>query len=289
MPYEQEISRARPSYFIFLLDQSGSMEDPIGGGHGKRKKESVAENLNTWIDNMIVAASGSEGVKEYMNVSVIGYCTDENGEPIVESALGGALAGKEQVSIRDLAENCAREEQKSRQFFDEETGEIIESPYTAKIWVEEKASYGTPMCSAFLKAHELADAWTEQHPDSFPPIVINFSDGVSTEGDPDGYAESLRSLGTEDGDLLLFNCHISMEESNAVLFPTSVEQLTVHLDPNAETLFNISSVFPDNMVEIGKSLGFDITTGARGVAFNADSVGIIKFLDMGTKVSTDLH
>jgi hypothetical protein len=287
MPYEKEISRKFPAYFIFLLDQSGSMEDPIGGGGGKRKKQAVAENLNSWIQNMIVAAASTEGVKEYMEVSVIGYRTDDTGKPIVASALGGALAGKEQVSIGELAENPARVEDVVEQVFDEETGEILEVPGTLCIWVEEEASFGTPMCSAMLKAHELATEWTEQHPKSFPPIVINFSDGESTEGPPHEYAESLRSLGTDDGDLLLFNCHLSEEESNAVLFPSSVEQLPVHLDPNAETLFDISSVFPEKLVANGQAIGFDIKSGARGVAFNADSVGIIKFLDMGTGL--DLH
>jgi hypothetical protein len=283
MPYEQEISRQRPAYFIFLLDQSGSMIDPIGGGNGKTKKAAVAENLNSWIETMIVATAGSTGVKEYMDVSVIGYRTDENGEPIIKSALGGALAEKEQVGIRELADNPARQEELIKQYFDEETGEIVDVPYIARIWVEEDARGGTPMCSVMVKAYELAEAWTEQHSDSFPPIVINFSDGESTEGHPHEYAASLRSLGTNDGDLLLFNCHLSAEESNAVVFPSSVEQLPVHLDPNAETLFDISSVFPESMVNNGKAHGFDIEFGARGVAFNADSVGIIKFLDMGTR------
>lgn len=31
MPYSAEISRADPAYFIILLDQSGSMNDPFGG------------------------------------------------------------------------------------------------------------------------------------------------------------------------------------------------------------------------------------------------------------------
>ena len=282
MSYSQEIHRLQPAYLIFLLDQSGSMIDPIGGGGGKRKEEAVAENLNAWIDNMIVACAGAEGVAPFMDVSVIGYCTDENDEPIVESALGGALAGKEQVGIRDLAENCAREEQKSIQFFDEETGENIEIPYTAKIWVEPKASFGAPMCSALLKAYELADAWIADHPCSYPPIVINFSGGESTDADPHGYAQSLRSLCTDDGNVLLFNCCMSMEESAEVLFPSTAAELPLELEPYAQTLFDISSEFPENLMRIGTAFGFEISPGARCMAFNADACGIIKFLPIGS-------
>ena len=34
MAYEQEISRWHPAYFIFLPDQSGLMNRPVGGGVG---------------------------------------------------------------------------------------------------------------------------------------------------------------------------------------------------------------------------------------------------------------
>ena len=289
MAYEQEISRMYPAYFIFLLDQSGSMDSPVGGGDGILKSDALADNLNSWIDNMLVAAAGSEGIKEYMDVSVIGYTTDENGNAIIRSALVGPLAGRERVGIADLAENPAREEEKMQQFFDEETGEIMEVPYTQRVWVESTAEYGTPISSAMIKAYELADEWTQQHPDSFPPIVINFSDGESTEGDPRDYADSLMSISTNDGNVLLFNCHLSEEEAGEILFPSSSEQLIVTGDPHAHTLFDISSVFPENMLDIGKQLGFDLSPGARGMAFNAEAVGIIKFLDMGTKVSPDLR
>ena len=61
MSYWQEISRRTPAYFIFLLDQSGSMIEPIGGEGGKRKEEAVAENLNDWIEQMIVTCASAGG------------------------------------------------------------------------------------------------------------------------------------------------------------------------------------------------------------------------------------
>ena len=36
MPYTAEISRANPTCFLFLIDQSGSMADPFGGGADKK-------------------------------------------------------------------------------------------------------------------------------------------------------------------------------------------------------------------------------------------------------------
>ena len=169
-----------------------------------------------------------------------------------------------------------------RQYFDEETGEILEGPYTHWIWVEPKASYGAPMSSALIKAYKLADEWTQQHPDCFPPIVVNFSDGESTEGDPHDYADSLMSISTNDGNVLLLNCQLSEKETEGIVFPSSSTELLVTGDPHAQTLFDISSVIPKNMLEIGKSLGFDLSAGARFMAFNAEAVSIIRLLDVGS-------
>jgi len=38
MVYSAEISRRSPTCFIFLIDQSGSMEDPFGGDKTKKRQ-----------------------------------------------------------------------------------------------------------------------------------------------------------------------------------------------------------------------------------------------------------
>src|SRR4051794_10610590 len=37
--YSAQITRRNPACLIFLLDQSGSMEEPIAGGGGQKKKD----------------------------------------------------------------------------------------------------------------------------------------------------------------------------------------------------------------------------------------------------------
>ena len=39
MPYTADISRAKPGCFLFLIDQSGSMEEGLGGQARSAKKE----------------------------------------------------------------------------------------------------------------------------------------------------------------------------------------------------------------------------------------------------------
>jgi hypothetical protein len=242
----------RPGYIIFLVSQSDATGTICLSETGDTIGRAIANVVNGLIECMIVAAATSDGVKQCMDVSVIGYCTDENGEPIVESALGGALAGKEQVSIRDLTENCAREEQRVQQLFDEDTGENLEITYTAKCWVEEKASFGNPMCSAILKAYELAESWTWEHPDSFPPIVINLFLTDSTDAPPHEYAESLKSIGTDDGNLLLFNIAFDYgQRTDEAIFltPAEVPLLLAKDGWWAKELLEISSTIPSHITK----------------------------------------
>ncbi len=88
-PYSQEISRQNKACFLFLLDQSFSMEEPLGNSPN-RKCDELAAAINGWLQNMAIRASGDEGIKDWMDIGVFGYRTDRNASPIIESALLGA-------------------------------------------------------------------------------------------------------------------------------------------------------------------------------------------------------
>jgi hypothetical protein len=100
-PYSQEISRQNKACFLFLLDQSFSMEEPLGNSTNRKCDELVAA-INGWLQNMAIRASGDEGIKDWMDIGVFGYRTDQNATPIIESALQGALAGRMLVSINEI-------------------------------------------------------------------------------------------------------------------------------------------------------------------------------------------
>ncbi|MFO0870532.1 MAG: vWA domain-containing protein [Pirellulales bacterium] len=285
MPYSQEISRQNKALFVFLLDQSYSMEDPIGNSPN-RKKDELVTAINGWLQNMTIRATGGEGIRDYVDIGVIGYRTDADANPIIDSPLGGALAGRELVSIVEIGNNPARMEQKIKQFYDEDAGEVVETPVEMPVWVEPKAEGGTPMCNALYRAYELVDKWIQEHPRSFPPVVIHISDGESQDGDPLPYADPLKGLATEDGNVLLFNCHLSETPGDPFLFPASGEILPNEL---ARVLFKMSSELPEKMFQAAIAEGFELQAGARGMAFNADMVSLIKFLDMGTRAARSLR
>lgn len=289
--YEREISRQNKALFLFLLDQSFSMEEPLGNS-SNRKMDELVTAINGWIQNMAIRATGSEGIKDWMDIGVIGYRTDMEANPIIESAIAGPLGDQmrqEQrmlASITELGNNPARMEQKQKQFYDEETGELMEMSVEMPVWVEPIAEGGTPMCNTFYYAHELLSGWIAQHPASFPPVLIHITDGESQDGDAIPYADSVKELATDDGNVLVFNCHLSMVQADPFLFPHSDEILPEEL---ARVLFRMSSSLPQPLYEAALSEGFELQPGARGMSYNADMVSLIRFLDMGTRAAPTLR
>jgi hypothetical protein len=118
------------------------------------------------------------------------------------------------------------------------------------------------------------------HPRSYPPIVINISDGAATDTGPVPQAKALRNLATEDGEVLFFNCHITEKPALPVVFPASDTELT---DDFARTLFEVTSPLPENLAGQARAEGLSLLPDARGFAFNADLTELVRFLDLGTR------
>lgn len=134
------------------------------------------------------------------------------------------------------------------------------------------------MCQALCLAHRFLLKWISGHQQCFPPVVMHITDGEAMDGDPIPHADAIRSLATDDGNVLLFNCHLSSAEHDPIMFPSNMEQLP---DDFARTLYRMSSVLPPPMVRLASCNGFKVEPNARGFVFNADSVSLLQFIDMG--------
>lgn len=158
----------------------------------------------------------------------------------------------------------------------------MDQPVRFPVWFEPTANGGTPMCQVLGMAKTLLEGWLAQHPNCFPPIVINITDGEATDGNPTLAAESIRKLRSNDGEVLLFNLHLSSQRAAAIEYPSSETGLP---DQFAQQLFRMSSLLPDYMLSIARAEGMSVSEGSRGFVFNADMVAVIKFLDIGTRPS----
>ena len=123
MPYNKDISRKDKGLVIFLLDQSGSMEDPLGGS-SERKMDALATAINSLLENTVIRATAGEGVRDYFDVGVYGYRTDADANPIIETPLNERLKTKHEengtVTLVEIAENSENRE-KTQRFVDQET------------------------------------------------------------------------------------------------------------------------------------------------------------------------
>src|SRR6516162_9726029 len=108
MPYTAEISRANPSCFLFLIDQSRSMARPFGGQRGIVKAQGVANAVNRVMQNLVLKCTKSDGIRDYFYVGVIGYGAK------VGPAFSGGLAGQGLVRISDVADKPLRLEERSK-------------------------------------------------------------------------------------------------------------------------------------------------------------------------------
>jgi hypothetical protein len=69
MPYRAELSRANPSCFLFLIDQSNSMAKPFGAQAEQPKAQGVADGINRLLQNLALKCAKPGGVRDYFHVA----------------------------------------------------------------------------------------------------------------------------------------------------------------------------------------------------------------------------
>ena len=271
MPYSAEISRANPTCFLFLIDQSKSMLGPLAGAGSLNKAASVASSVNQLLYALVLRCVWGNTVMDRFHVGVIGYGAQ------VGPALGGALAGRELVPIGEVARSPLRVEQETQTNLDGST-QVVRKP----IWFEPVGGGQTPMCAAFRTAGNWLAGFLLDHPDCFPPVVINITDGKPNDGNPEADALRLQQLSSTDGNVLLFNVLLSSTDGDRIEFPDSE---TILPDAYGRLLFRMSSPLPEALWSAAQEAGVYASPYTRGCVFNADLDSVVRALDIGTRVS----
>ncbi len=274
MSYSAEISRTSPTAFLFLVDQSGSMQEAME--NGKSKAQFVADVLNRTLATLITRCTRSEGTRDYFEVGVLGYSG-----AVAENGLSGALSSVILHPISRIEAHPLRVEDRTKRV-DDGAGGLVNQTIKFPVWFEPKAAGGTPMCNAITTAAEQLAAWCDAHPDCYPPTVLHVTDGESTDGDPEALALQLQRIGTNDGQVLLFNLHVSVNGGDPVKFPTSDASLG---DSYAKLLFRMSSPLPPHLQKAAEEKGIRATMESRGFMFNAETAEIVDFFDIGTRAA----
>jgi hypothetical protein len=278
--YKQTVSRLDPGCIVVLLDRSDSMKVPWAGTGGSLAAGAALVLNNMLVDLCIIATKHHDSpVRHYYDIGIFGYgaCPSKAGEG-VESAFGGMLAGRGLVPLPEVANNPLAVR-------DEPSIDRMAVASKMPVWVDAVHGHRTPMCEAIAVAGSYVFDWAAAHPDSFPPIVINITDGMVTDSPFQDvplleWAQRLTSIETNDGPTLLFNVFLSPVEAAEILFPTT----PAALPPPGPELFAMSSVMPEPMVENARKDGFQMQPGARGLAFNVRRSTLHKVVQIGTRV-----
>jgi hypothetical protein len=288
-PYSAEISRQNPTAFIFLIDQSGSMGFSDNSfkyrGHSMSKAEAVAFMVNTYLNEFINRCQKENTIKDLFDFCVIGYGSDDDEANI---AWEGSLQNKVWVKPSELKLTA---EYKTINLQKNIRGKISIEPVKVASWINSMAKGRTPMLSAISLATDLVKNWiNDDHHDSYPPTIINITDGVATDGEYHELieaSEQLKLLGTNNGNVLFLNCHLGSESSFKCTFPETEEELPS--DDNACLLYNMSSNMPEvYTLLINKTLNKTGLKSPKGFAYNADLKTLVNIMDIGTRKSTNV-
>jgi hypothetical protein len=273
MAYTAEISRANPTCFLFLIDQSGSMGRTFATQPDRSLAQGVADAINRLLRDLVRACSNGEIIFDRYAIGVIGY-----GETI-SLGFAGNLAGGCLRWVSEIKNNPLRLEQRRRRESDGDGG-VIEKVVNVPVWFDPLAYGKTVMCQALCVAQEVMGGFIQAHPHCFPPVVINITDGEATDGDPEPFAAALCNTASSDGGTLLLNVHLSADGVQPILLPASAAVLT---GPFAQRLFRMSSPLPPPLLRQARIREESVADGVRGFAYNADLVSVVTFLDIGTR------
>ncbi|MEH6489325.1 vWA domain-containing protein [Hyphomonas oceanitis] len=271
--YTAEISRNNPTAFLFVIDQSGSMDERMETE--QTKAQFVADVLNKTLYQLVIRCTRADGVRDYFDVGVIGYGNS------VRSGFAGALSGKVLHPLSQIEANPLVIEERMKRVPDG-AGGLVDQPTKFPVWFQPTSSGGTPMTAAMRAAAEALAEWCDAHPDCYPPTVIHVTDGASTDGDPSQVSDALKQISTNDGECLLFNLHISTAGGEPVLFPES----EMGLDEYGRLLFQMSSQFPGHLIDVAKEKGYkSVSSESRFFGYKAGYDVIVDFFDIGTRAS----
>lgn len=279
--YTAQITRNTPTAFIFLIDQSVSMQNYTTlFGEEMPMAEAVARIVNHQLNELVLRCVKGSETRDYYDIAIIGY--GEN----AYSGWKGELEGRDFVKPSELKELPYKKITTKKETRTRKGVKVVEVEEVQ--WIEAEATQGwTRVHLAFEKAKGLLDEWMEKHHDKdcYPPTIINITDG-EFNGATKEYvlqqANELKSMFTNDGNVILFNIHISANKAVCVTCPASKDE--VSFSSLATTMYEMSSLLPMRYSDRIADLRGDGTPNNRyrAMSINADMSTLIQLMDIGT-------
>ncbi len=277
--YTQEISRLHRTAFVIAIDLSGSMASLIEIGEMQQTKAKwVCNTANRLLFELIERARRSDGVHNYYDIAVVGY-SGQGVRPLLDPEQW--FIGVDRLAELPHEQGVCYQ----RRIAPDGLPIMLEMRYP--VWIKPQAEGLTPMYEALCEVYGHLKGWLSdpRHRESFPPVVFNITDGESSDCDQEALldiASQIRSLRTNDGEVLLINIHIS---SNTLIgscsFPSSREELGENR--YAKMLYDASSVMPTCFEPLICEMKQHYTSGPfRGMSYNCSIHELALMLNIGS-------
>jgi uncharacterized protein YegL len=268
--FNRVFDQANPGLIIFLLDQSASMSEEVGG---RPKSHLAAAAINQTIETLIERCRRGATIIEKADVGVIGYGSETRYELI--------------KGIAALNQSFARIETQDTEVATPAGRQTLSVQH--KVWIEPRHENSTPMAEALDMAAGKLREWVARYPDAPPPVVINVTDGAPNDlrNGGDGSATKaaaarLRMLGGSVELCLLLCVHIANDSAASILFPAERGDVKGKYQ---QLLFDISSGLPTELFSLAKSKGMAVRNGSRLLAINSSPNDLLRILDFGSSTS----
>ncbi|RAR73855.1 vWA domain-containing protein [Flavobacterium aciduliphilum] len=279
--YSARVTRKNPCAIVILIDQSLSMQEEFK--NGITRAQAVSDIVNDLFDSLIMKCQKEGGIRDYFQIMVVGY-----GEK-VSIIWEGKLENNDWVSVTDLKDNILKIETTEKPKLTH-WGETIMEKVNKKTWVNPCSSGLTPMYEALKMCKDKLEDFVYDNQESFPPMIFNITDGYPTDVKDlsliTEICSEIKSIKTNDGNALIFNCLIT--NGDEMLLPSVKSEKCFEENEYHEILFQASSNLPFEMKNIANQVFQNerfINDEIKGVIINSTINSLINLLNIGTNTA----
>ncbi len=125
------------------------------------------------------------------------------------------------------------------------------------------------------------DDFLQGKPDTEMVRVSGFVQNEPYDGDPASRLAHLTNLTSSDGNVMLFNIHMSANpDAKAIIFPDSPDGLP---DEYSKMLWATASPLTPSMQALAREYRIKTNANSRGFVLNSDMVLLVQAIDIGTR------
>ena len=256
---------------IFLIDESAAMDARVAGGT-KSKAASIATAVNSLLNQLTAGPA--------IDVSIVGCRTHSHGGQDIGPRWGGSLAGREFVESGELAGAPLSVETRVRKVPGSGgIGVAREETVRFPVWYVPSLGGTASRTAAFEHCRGMLSSWfAAARANPKRAMIISFIGEMSPQETPQALGKAVQEFETPGGLPLVVHTHLSSSDRvPATLYPSG----DAHLPPGPiRTLFQASSVLPQEFCASLRQLQVTVNAGARGLIYNAKMVDLIRLLSL---------